>query len=177
MTEVHLRALEAQIRLKMTEIVRIDLHNNQASNTSKENSFTPSVYIDFGAIKWRAIGMGSGDKEGATTLVFHLNIKQTAPTHDKANDTDGKRLNRLALNERLLQALDGFSLTNAAGEKIMSQLLLSGSKLDTMHDGLADDILAFDCLLFYKKKWQALGWQKVLITGYNTEYDKQLSML
>ncbi len=171
MFKQHLKALEIRLGDKAPLVKQIDLWNGQTAMWEKAKQITPAVFIDFGTVAWRD---SNGVKQGRTTMKVHCVGISTRDTDHQANDSDGKRLERLDLCETVLKALERFSAKDADGRYILHQMMLVNTIIDTNHDSLYDDVLLFDCWLYYYGTWRNKQGTEIILQAVDVVNDQTI---
>lgn len=161
MLQIHLKALEARIRNTINVVRKIDHWNNQTVGDGAQ-AVPPSVYFDFGEIKWTN---NNGIKSGGCMLQVHCVNKQIKQTQDNASDKGTGRHNRFEWSQTVLSALEGFSVKDDCGNIVITKMQLENSLLDTNHDSLTDDLLVFKTTLYYYDTWAEKNLEEITLEG------------
>lgn len=172
MIEVHIRQLEAILRAKLSvkELKTVDYWNNQLHNFGKAEQFLPGVLFDFGNIKWQPM-VGDIFQQGKCNITAHCINYDYRQTRDKANDADGQRLKRFTWSETIMNILNGTAARDRAGNTMFNRLQLIDSLCDTNHDAMYDDVLMFECQIFYYKAWRERHWKEIILADVDVLND------
>lgn len=163
MLKPYLKAIQTQLLTK-TQTALVDLWNSQTTNNS-DAVISPSVLIDFGNIKWRAL---SNDvKQGYATIKVHC----VCADYTNALDELPNILTRFTFTASVLEALENYVAKDEQGLVLFKSLELNDTQLSTDADAMKDDVISFNTILYYYNVWREKNWQQVILDGVETEYD------
>ena len=163
MLKPYLKAIQTKLLAKTPTAV-VDIWNSQTAG-SGDAIISPSVFIDFGNIKWSAL---SNDvKQGYATIKVHC----VCADYTNALDELPNILNRFTFTSSVLEALENLVAKDEDGLVLFKSLELNDTEMSTNADALKDDVISFNTVLYYYNVWREKDWQQIMLQGVETEYD------
>ena len=166
MIKPYLKAIQTQLLAK-TQTVTVDIWNSQTSNNT-DTIISPSVFVDFGNIKWTALS--TDVKQGIATVKVHC----VCTDYTNALDELPGILNRFDYTSSVLSALENYTAKSSDGLLLFKGLELAETVLSTNADALKDDVIAFNTVLYYYDVWREKNWQEITLLDVETTYDNTL---
>jgi hypothetical protein len=163
MLKPYLKAIQTKLLAK-TQTAVVDLWNSQTSN-STDAVISPSVFIDFGNVKWSSLS--TDVKQGYATIKVHC----VCADYTNALDELPNILNRFTFTSSVLEALENYVAKDEDGLVLFKSLELNDTEMSTNADALKDDAISFNTVLYYYNVWREKDWQQIILQGVEAEYD------